>query len=139
MAPDARKEYPDQWQNMAYVKSRAEYEKMYKRSVEDPNGFWRDLAVSDYAWQAEPDQQHMSYNFDVRKVRGGLGEVELWLGWDGWVQDQGLGRVRSPGQGRGAEGYPACRVVGQGLPAHHFAAGVSCTCVELWCGLQQHA
>lgn len=100
---------------MAYIKSRQEYEEMYKRSVEDPNGgqlasgrqhaaasalasaravhahaaatpgppcwppsrihlpasagFWRDIAVRDFHWRVDPDQEHFSSNFDLRKVR----------------------------------------------------------------------
>lgn len=29
----------------------------------------RDVAVKDYYWETEPDQEHISYNFDIRKVR----------------------------------------------------------------------
>ncbi|PRW33545.1 acetyl-coenzyme A chloroplastic glyoxysomal isoform X1 isoform B [Chlorella sorokiniana] len=64
----AAEEYPDVWQNMAYIKSREEYDVMYQRSVKDPNGFWRDIAVKEYAWQTEPHQQHYTCNFDVRKA-----------------------------------------------------------------------
>ena len=33
----------------AYIKSRAEYEKLYKRSMDDPAGFWGDIA-SELHW-----------------------------------------------------------------------------------------
>lgn len=46
---------------------------------QDPDGFWRDIAVGEYAWRAEPDQKHHSENFDFRKVgaavEGGAGGV----------------------------------------------------------------
>ncbi|KAL4419772.1 hypothetical protein ABPG75_006870 [Micractinium tetrahymenae] len=69
LPPDGHAAYPAQWSEMAYIKSRAEYEEMYKRSVEDPNGFWRDIAVRDFYWQTEPDQEHFASNFDIRKGR----------------------------------------------------------------------
>lgn len=72
--------YPEVWQD-AWIKSREEYEVMYKRSIEDPNGFWREIAVKDYYWETEPDQEHCAWNFDVNKVGAGQG------------QGQGLGRA----------------------------------------------
>lgn len=45
-----------------------QYEKLYKRSVEDPAGFWADVAEQFY-WHKKWDKDHHSYNFDVRKVR----------------------------------------------------------------------
>ncbi len=41
---------------------------LYKRSLEDPNGFWREIAVRDFHWAREPAQEHTSSNFDIRKV-----------------------------------------------------------------------
>lgn len=38
------------------------------RLLQDPNGFWRDIAVKEYAWQTEPHQHHYTSNFDVRKA-----------------------------------------------------------------------
>ena len=32
-------------------------------------GFWRDIAVRDFHWHVEPDQEHFSSNFDLRKAR----------------------------------------------------------------------
>ncbi|GAB4816679.1 hypothetical protein N2152v2_003725 [Parachlorella kessleri] len=60
--------YESIWDS-TYIKSREEYEALYKRSLEDPNGFWRDVAVKDFHWETEPDQEHMAFNFDVRKGR----------------------------------------------------------------------
>ena len=31
---------------------------MYERSVEDPDGFWREIAVADYHWQARTSWVH---------------------------------------------------------------------------------
>jgi hypothetical protein len=40
-----------------------------RRSLDDPNGFWRDIAVNEFYWETEPDLEHVASNFDVRKVR----------------------------------------------------------------------
>ena len=31
-------------------------------------GFWRGIALDNFYWQTEPNQEHMAYNFDIRKV-----------------------------------------------------------------------
>ena len=52
----------------AHVKSRAQYDEMYKRSVEDPAGFWGDIAREfhwDQPWKL--DVPIFESNFDVRK------------------------------------------------------------------------
>jgi acetyl-CoA synthetase len=33
-----------------FVEGKEQYEEMYKRSIEDPNGFWADIA-SEFYWQ----------------------------------------------------------------------------------------
>ena len=40
---------------------------MYNRSIADPNGFWRDIALDNFYWETLPEEKHMSFNFDVRK------------------------------------------------------------------------
>lgn len=42
-----------------------QYEEMYKRSVEDPAGFWSDIA-SDFYWKEKWSQPVCSENLDVR-------------------------------------------------------------------------
>lgn len=34
----------EDYQKVAFIKSRAEYEKLYQRSIEDPGGFWAEQA-----------------------------------------------------------------------------------------------
>ena len=51
----------------ALVKNMEEYRAMYDKSVTDPNGFWRDIALENFYWETLPDEKHMSFNFDVRK------------------------------------------------------------------------
>lgn len=37
---------PESVRKGAYIKSRADYEKIYKRSIEDPDGFWGESPAS---------------------------------------------------------------------------------------------
>jgi hypothetical protein len=43
-----------------------QYEEMYNRSIQDPNGFWSDMA-KEFHWDKQWDEEHISWNFDVRK------------------------------------------------------------------------
>jgi acetyl-CoA synthetase len=43
-----------------------DYHEMYKRSVEDPEGFWGDIAKQFY-WVSPPTGKFLDYNFDCRK------------------------------------------------------------------------
>lgn len=49
-----------------------QYLEMYKRSIEDPAGFWSDIASSEFFWKQKWDQQVYSENLDVRK-----GEIKI--------------------------------------------------------------
>jgi len=49
-----------------FVKSKEEYERLYKRSVEDPAGFWADVA-DQFHWHKKWEPNHHAYNFDHRK------------------------------------------------------------------------
>ncbi|RVX06828.1 Acetyl-coenzyme A synthetase, chloroplastic/glyoxysomal [Vitis vinifera] len=51
--------------SQALVSSPEKYEEMYKRSVEDPAGFWSDIA-SDFYWKEKWSQPVCSENLDVR-------------------------------------------------------------------------
>lgn len=53
----------------AHIHNHREYDEMYKRSIEDPNGFWREIAMKEFHWETPVPEQHHNYNFDVRKVR----------------------------------------------------------------------
>ncbi|GAA0150736.1 ligase [Lithospermum erythrorhizon] len=52
----------------ALVSSPQKYLEMYRRSVEDPAGFWSDIA-SEFYWKGKWGKQVCSENFDVRKGR----------------------------------------------------------------------
>ncbi|XP_052776237.1 acetyl-coenzyme A synthetase, cytoplasmic-like [Mya arenaria] len=56
---------PSQVQNEAHVKSMDQYREMYKKSVEDPVGFWGDIAKA-FHWESGPTGKFLEYNFDVR-------------------------------------------------------------------------
>jgi acetyl-CoA synthetase len=45
------KEFSDK----AHIKSIEEYEKLYKRSVEDPDGFWAEMAEKQLIWYKKWD------------------------------------------------------------------------------------
>ncbi len=38
---------PDRVREKSYIKSRAEYDKMYKESIENPDAFWAKQALRD--------------------------------------------------------------------------------------------
>jgi acetyl-CoA synthetase len=57
----------------AHIKSMAEYEAIYKRSVEDPEGFWADMAEQNLTWYKRWEKV-LEYNFekpDIKWFQGG--------------------------------------------------------------------
>lgn len=56
---------PEFFQNEAHVKSMEQYRNMYKKSVEDPEGFWSEIA-KDFYFETLPTGKFLEYNFDVR-------------------------------------------------------------------------
>ena len=48
----------------AYIKGRDEYEKLWQRSVDDPDGFWSEIASEYVEWFKKWDKVE-DYNFDV--------------------------------------------------------------------------
>ena len=68
---------PDWVRERAYIKSMAEYEEMYQRSVEDPEGFWADMADEFLYWHRKWDTV-LTWEFDTPRVewfKGGLTNV----------------------------------------------------------------
>ncbi|MFB3924711.1 MAG: acetate--CoA ligase [Syntrophales bacterium] len=57
---------PGKIEKMAYIGGRAAYDKLYKRSIEDPEGFWSEVASEYVEWFKKWDKVE-DYNFDVRK------------------------------------------------------------------------
>lgn len=54
---------PKEISEKAYIKSMAEYEAMYKRSVEDPEGFWGEIAEHNITWFKKWDKV-LEYDFN---------------------------------------------------------------------------
>jgi len=57
---------PPKVQETAYINSMDAYEKLYKRSLEDPEGFWGEVAGEYVEWFKKWDKVE-EYNFDHRK------------------------------------------------------------------------
>jgi len=49
-------EVPEDIRRTAYIKSREEYEKMYRRSLDDPEGFWGEIAGEMVEWYEKWDK-----------------------------------------------------------------------------------
>ncbi|HEY5433395.1 MAG TPA: acetate--CoA ligase, partial [Coriobacteriia bacterium] len=60
-------EPPEFVRERAYIKSREEYETMYKRSIEDPEGFWAEQAEEYLHWEKKWDSV-LEYDFDKPKI-----------------------------------------------------------------------
>jgi len=58
---------PRELQKTAYINSMEQYEKMYKRSIEDPDGFWGDMANESIEFFKKWDKV-LSYDFKEAKV-----------------------------------------------------------------------
>ncbi|KAH9627155.1 hypothetical protein KSS87_018395 [Heliosperma pusillum] len=56
----------DEFSALANIPSSTKYLEMYKRSVEDPSGFWSDIA-SEFFWKQKWGENACSENLDVRK------------------------------------------------------------------------
>ncbi|MBI4682541.1 MAG: acetate--CoA ligase [Nitrospirae bacterium] len=52
----------------AHIKSIEEYEAIYKRSVEDPEGFWADMAEQHLTWYKKWDKV-LEYNFEKPEIK----------------------------------------------------------------------
>jgi len=57
---------PEWIREKAWIKGKEEYEKIYKRSIEDPDGFWAEIADEYVTWFKKWDTVE-DYNFDMRK------------------------------------------------------------------------
>ena len=55
---------PDWIRQKAFIKGKAEYEKLWKRSIEEPDAFWSEIA-SEYVDWFKPWNAVEDYNFDV--------------------------------------------------------------------------
>ncbi|MCX8070468.1 MAG: acetate--CoA ligase [Thermodesulfovibrionales bacterium] len=56
----------------AHIKSMEEYEQIYKRSIEDPEGFWAEKAEEMLVWDKKWDKV-LSYNFQKPEIKWFIG------------------------------------------------------------------
>ncbi|MGO9013712.1 MAG: acetate--CoA ligase [Dissulfurispiraceae bacterium] len=56
----------------AYIRSMEEYEKIYKRSVEDPEGFWSEMAEKQLAWFNKWDKV-LEWSFEKPEIKWFIG------------------------------------------------------------------
>lgn len=57
-----------EFSSRAHIKSMDEYEKIYKRSVEDPEGFWAEMAEKNLTWYKKWDRV-LEYNFEKPEIK----------------------------------------------------------------------
>lgn len=57
----------DDYRKVAFVKTSEEYEALYKRSIEDPEGFWAEQAKTYLSWEKEWDSV-LRYDFVEAKI-----------------------------------------------------------------------
>jgi acetyl-CoA synthetase len=63
----------EEFRKTAHIKSMEEYEALYKRSIEDPEGFWGEMAETYVTWYKKWDKV-LTYDFENPKIewfRGG--------------------------------------------------------------------
>ncbi|MGQ9844106.1 MAG: acetate--CoA ligase [Spirochaetota bacterium] len=64
---------PEEFRKKAYIKSREEYEKMWKESLADPEGFWGKIAEEYITWFKKWDK--------VMDCNYGTTSKDLWVRW----------------------------------------------------------
>ncbi|MFH1081378.1 MAG: acetate--CoA ligase [Pseudomonadota bacterium] len=57
---------PENIRKMAYISGREAYDKIWKRSIEEPDAFWSEIASEYVEWFKKWDKVE-EYNFDIRK------------------------------------------------------------------------
>ena len=99
MTEDRKFPVPDSFREKAHISSMEQYDEMYKRSIEDPDGFWGEMAETldwfekwDTVQSFDPDnidikwfeggKLNVSYNCLDRHVKAGNGDKTaiLWVG-----------------------------------------------------------
>ncbi|MBZ0155119.1 MAG: acetate--CoA ligase [Alphaproteobacteria bacterium] len=59
---------PAEFSRKAYIKSMEEYEGLYRRSVEDPDGFWGEMAEKQLTWFKKWDRV-LEWNFEKPEIK----------------------------------------------------------------------
>jgi acetyl-CoA synthetase len=63
---------PDWFSKKAYIKNMADYEELYKRSIEDPDGFWAEMAEENITWYKKWDKV-LEYDFEKPVIKWFIG------------------------------------------------------------------
>lgn len=63
---------PEEVSRKAYIKSLAEYEVLYRRSIEDPEGFWAEIAEQNISWYRKWDRV-LDYSFEKPYIKWFIG------------------------------------------------------------------
>ncbi len=59
---------PEEFSKKAHIKSMAEYEEIYRRSIEDPEGFWAEMAEKNITWYKKWDKV-LEYDFEKPYIK----------------------------------------------------------------------
>jgi len=67
---DGKRQFPPskEFSKRAHIKSLEEYEKIYKRSIDDPEGFWAEMAEKNLTWFKKWDKV-LEYNFEKPEIK----------------------------------------------------------------------
>ena len=70
MADSLTNSFPplEEFSDNAHIKSMEEYERLYKRSIEDPDGFWAEMAEENLAWERKWEKV-CEYDFNKPEVK----------------------------------------------------------------------
>ena len=67
-SPERYDKHLPEFREIAYIKSMDEYQALYKRSLEDPDGFWAEQAKKYLSWQKEWDFV-LDSNFETAQIQ----------------------------------------------------------------------
>ncbi len=62
----------EEFQSIAHIRSMEGYERLYRRSIEDPEGFWAEIAEKNIDWYKRWDKV-LEYDFNIPYVRWFIG------------------------------------------------------------------
>lgn len=58
----------ERYKQSSHISSLEEYNRLYKLSIENPEKFWRDIAINEFYWEKPPSEKDfLNYNFDPTK------------------------------------------------------------------------
>lgn len=60
----------ERYKQNSHISSLEEYKRLYKLSLDNPQKFWRDIAINEFYWEKLPSEKgFLNYNFDPTKGR----------------------------------------------------------------------